>query len=258
MMYRYPINEREGDVREARQDPYKRLREMSMIEAMMSFPWCRAMDFGCGIGRNFSLFFKTRMVNTVVHVQAVEPDHTRLSIAQLEGAQLAHPEFEIDYVASLDTAAPSTLDLILCCQVIPHMPIAVTEKVLDAFALRLKPGGVLIVCIPIHFGLACGDFLHLVKSGRPDHSEVVRTAITQQKFDHITQNPPPGVLPVRAFASRPSIPISSNANLPVPAETPALFTRPEFRSSGTFVYSVHEFRDEAPVIGDLILKLVKD
>lgn len=259
MTYRYPTDERTTDEQEVRQDAHKRLREASMIQAMMSFHWRNAMDFGCGLGRNFGLFANARTYGAVSRLYAIEADHSRLDLARQKGAHYACEKFEIVYDSALNLLEPATLDLILCCQVMSHMPTDATKQILNEFTLLLARGGIIIICVPFHLGLARGEFLHAIDFNRRDDDEVVREPMTRPAFNRMAQNPPDGVLPVRAFSTRLLTRIASNADLPSGCAAPRLFARyPGLRCSGCFVYSIHQFRSGLPMVGDLIVKLVKD
>ena len=262
-MYQYPSDEATTDALEARQDPYKRLREIAIIQAMVGFRWNAAMDFGCGKGRNLPLLHRAQVEVEKSSLMAVDADAERLVEAKQSTQHLRSSSFTIDYIAAGAedlgrVAPPSSLDLILCCQVLGHMSVAACASAMTSFARLLKPNGALILCVPFHNLPTVDDYFHEVDLSRPNPTTVERRKLSQSQFDRLTQSGEQHRLPVRAFHAGDVVGIGGNVELPFCIAPPNAFREHDtLRASSCFAYSVHEYSAGQAIIGDLALKLIR-
>jgi SAM-dependent methyltransferase len=261
-MYRYPSDDTITDAVERRQDAHKRLREASVIQAMLGFPWHAAMDFGCGRGRNLPLLHHARPEEGSARVLAIDADGARLEEAKAHAQQLISPSFRIDFIAGgaeeIEALAPAaSLDLILYCQVLTHMPTAAAASAMESFARLLKPGGALIVCVPFHNTGMTGDYFHEVDLAAAG-ATLTRRRLSGEEFDRLATSSLPNRLAVRAFHAAAGRSPSSNAELPFCIEPPqGLHHNDAFSASTCLIYSVHEYSGGKAAIGDLALKLIR-
>jgi len=263
-MYRYPTDEATTDAIETRLDPHKRLREVAMILAMMGFRWRTAMDFGCGTGRNLSLFYRARSGGQATRLLAVDADVKRLAMAREATRNICRKSFLIEYVAGgsedLERITPEgSLDLILCCQVLTHMSTAAAASAVRSFGRLLRPQGALIVCVPFHNLGFSGDYFHVVDlATTKSDTHVSRRKVGKREYDLLTASYAPNRLPVRGFGLNARLELSSDIALPHCAPAPRFFSQFDaFEPTGCFAYSVHKYRSGKAVIGDLILKFVR-
>lgn len=133
-------------------DPFKRAREIAMIRAMTATGWRRALDFGCGVGRNFAALIEGKAPGAPGRLFAVDADPARLDEARATAAGIGAPDVSIDFSGELDAPGleVGSLDLALCCQVITHMPTEATAALIARCAELLAPGGVFVICAPFH------------------------------------------------------------------------------------------------------------
>jgi ubiquinone/menaquinone biosynthesis C-methylase UbiE len=263
-MYQYPTDEATTDAIEVRLDPHKRLREVAMILAMMGFRWDAAMDFGCGTGRNLSLFHRARSGGQATSLLAVDADAKRLARAKEATRHLRHQSFSIEYVAGgaedmERITAKGSLDLILCCQVLTHMSTAAAASAIRSFGRLLKPQGALIVCVPFHNLGFSGDYFHVIDlAGTRPNAKVSRRKVGKREFDLLTASHALNRLPVRAFRIDANLRLSSDIVLPHCTSAPRFFLQFDaFEPAACLVYSIHKYYLGKAVIGDLILKLIR-
>jgi ubiquinone/menaquinone biosynthesis C-methylase UbiE len=263
MKYQYPTDESATDSHEKTQDPHKRLRETAMIQAMIAHPWRTAMDFGCGIGRNFELFHKSGSSEHPAELLAVDIDKERLAAARSEGRKFEGDKFKIFYAPTLSTIdshlRDNRIDIILACQVFTHMPTSETIETLTYFRKILSPGGVLVICAPFHIAQSDGDFFHKIPIKSINLRAVERIKIDESEFNATSRAHRTDTLPVRAFQSDIITEIASNSTLPCNIGVPKFFKQLEgFAVSCCLAYSIHVFCNNAASIGDLIIKLKKE
>lgn len=260
--YHYPTDEAVTDEVESRQDYFKRARETAAIKVLTSFDWRAGMDFGCGTGRNIPLLAKVLGNLVARQITALDRDGGRLATARRATEKLANGRVQIEYVTGSVDNVPCSVayDLILSCQVFPHMPRAEFAHTIEVLHSSLTTNGILIACVPFHSMDLADDFYHVINMRQAlEGREVNREAITPERFDELAAVPASGLLPVRAFRLPQALDVSDERDLPVVVAEPRAFAALDgFRVVSCMVYSVHQYKDGKPVIGDLILKLRRE
>jgi hypothetical protein len=113
--------------------------------------------------------------------------------------------------------------------------------------------------VPFYNSEASEDFFHLVDTNTKRPNDIPdRQEISGCCFDDETKKPSTGRLPVRAFSVNISQKFNSNSYLPVAIEAPSSFLDLlGLKPINCFIYSVHEYRNGRPFIGDIIIKIRK-
>jgi SAM-dependent methyltransferase len=258
--YTYPVSEDLTEPVEFAQDAGKRDRERDVIAAASDFAWRFALDFGCGRGANFPV------LAAVAHAQpaivGLDPDAGRITQCEAWRAKLTTIDLELvngDIATVEDWPSERCFDCILICQVLGHLPVAETARVLREARRRLSSEGRIVLLYPFVTDAASGDlclspgedYLHLVDTARKPLDARFRTRLTRAEFDTAAASPGTGLLPVRCFRiGDPGW--LMDAELPAPAETPPGIAEAlagmNFHSQ---IYSVHVSGAGKPLIGDM-------
>lgn len=256
--YAYPTDESATDVMERRLDSRKLEREAAMIRALTEFEWKRGLDYGCGTGRNIPVLIEDRA--NVEQLFAVDPHVDRLEGAKGgDSAESRVAFFKADEKSIRTHIAASSLDVVLICQVFPHMSLAAFETCLESMATLLKPGGYLIACFPFHALYENRDYFHVVDiEASLSDSRVSRRDITEAEFNRLAPKPDQNQLPVRAFGLPRTPSSATNDDLPITLSLPKVFEGRGFSDVSAFLYSIHESDNGKPLIGDMIVKLRRD
>lgn len=257
-MYEYPTNEGITDPRELAQDPGKLLRESSLICAAATFPWKTGIDFGTGTGRNLPVL-KQASLSTSSRIIAYDVDGYRVAASRKAYGSTDDYLFESGDLDFFSKKIPNdSIDLILCCQVLGHLPRKTLTDVMSFFCEKLHKNGKLILCVPFLASESRQDFYHFIDCTAKETVDF-RTECTSEEFDGLAKAPSPGVLPIRAFGIGRLSGAADNSSLPVPCEPPhSLSLRKEFINISSFVYSIHtSMDDDGTAIGDMILKFEK-
>lgn len=123
--YQYPTNENITDNFENCQDPMKRHRELVVISNTIPYDAKVIFDFGCGVGRNFEALRKAVFDSEDALFVGIEPDKQRANISATNklGFEIVHGDIKI-----IEQAPKSSkIDHFLCCQVLGHTPVNITD-----------------------------------------------------------------------------------------------------------------------------------
>lgn len=260
--YVYPTEEKITDQAESAFDSGKRHREISLINSASAYNWSIGLDFGAGIGRNIDHIANAATSQRPTKILAYEPDVERANtissnIAAKVPSALTEVVVDRREVERWLREHRENLDLVLACQVFTHTSTDETEYWLHRISDALSKTGAIVLCVPFHVGCASDDYFHLVSHS--GNGTVERIQVSRQEFNSLSQHPNPGVLPVRAMrASGLSTPVGLR-DLPTNVEIEFVsWKRLGLRVVTSLVYSVHEQSSEGAIIGDVIVKVVKD
>jgi hypothetical protein len=116
-----------------------------------------------------------------------------------------------------------------------------------------------VVCVPFHCTAVRSDFYHLIDTtGSLRSGSLRRTAVSASDYDAAAARPPEGVLPVRAFHLPAPVATATARDLPLPVEAPVTFSKLKgFKVVSALIYSIHEYQNGKPLIGDIAIKLRK-
>jgi 2-polyprenyl-3-methyl-5-hydroxy-6-metoxy-1,4-benzoquinol methylase len=102
----------------------------------------RILDVGCGFGLFAGYFGQTQRGRTIV---GIDPDGKRVDQARSVARALGHTHHEF-YVGTAEAGLPEGLfDAVYVLDVMHHLAKDEQVSVLNSFAKRLRPGGVLIM-----------------------------------------------------------------------------------------------------------------
>lgn len=273
--YTYPVTESTTNDNVEKQDPGKQLREKSLYRKWLEREWQIAIDFGCGIGANFDCFDQQQNKSKVLI--GLDPDRNRAILARDSAKRLKYVEAAVTRGdVSLLENSPVDLfaDVILCSQVLGHVPRNELGRILRGFAAKLRTGGSCAVSIPVvgasftddstAGGWTSGsDFMHLVYCNRSPFDDDYRMRVSGDLFDQYAARSPKGVLPVRNFWI-PDFPRVSQHELPTPIMTvpPTLAEaiEPFFGVFKAVLYAIHGNtmrKTKEMGIGDALIILTK-
>lgn len=208
--YSYPSSDSFVDDRLSQQDPQKIRREEQLLRSVLDFDWAIAVDFGAGEGARLGCFDSPR--RSAALLVACEPDVVRAAKARRRAKSCRF--VTVCVVAGtfdrLDVGEVySTVDLIVCNQVLGHISPEETAEVLSAFGRLLRPGGKLVVSIPVfsqelslHPATGWqgdGDYYHVVNLSGDPFGFGYRRSVSRDTFARLAAHSDPGLLPVRAF-----------------------------------------------------------
>ena len=267
--YSYPTAEADTLSSEEVQDPGKRQREIAEIKRTLDFDWSCALDFGCGVGDNFSIFDSCCRGDGTLF--ALDADPGRLCLAATRARkvlQYIRPTLRCGNIGIIAGAGPTLyFDYTLCCQVIGHTKWSETEAIVRSLLGRLRRGGRLVVLYPVRFPAARelpfadstdarSDLFHEVDLRLGPDKPGFRRPITRAEFDMLAEAPRPGILPVRCFSVSPTRPLSHHTTPFTLDATPTSLAQllPSRIRSQTRIYSVHVRAPSngEPAIGDAI------
>lgn len=253
--YQYPTDESVTDNFENYQDPMKRYRELEAISNTIPSDAKVIFDFGCGVGRNFEEIRKAVLDSEDALFIGIEPDERRADISA--GNKLDFEVFHEDIRIIEQAPQNNKIDYFLCCQVLGHTPVNVTNRICTAAIMRLSDTGVAHFCIPfVNSSLADakGDFFHMIDLEKNPEDKGFRVRISAEEFDRLTSSRnTSGILPVRAFSVLiPERNMKQNiyfplVNLPYYFQT---FAIEPFYVEAT-IYSIHAWYDDVPYVGDI-------
>jgi hypothetical protein len=141
--------------------------------------------------------------------------------------------------------------------VFPHMRRDEFSDAIEALRSRLTTNGILTACVPFHCMDMADDFYHVIDTRQAlEGGEVVRQPVTPERFDELVAMPIAGLLPVRAFRLSRVPEVADERDMPQAVGEPSAFAALEgFRTVSCMMYSIHQYHDGKPMIGDLIVKL---
>lgn len=273
--YTYPVNESKTDNNVEKQDPGKLKREKALYRKWLNHEWQVAIDFGCGIGANFDCFDQERFKERLI--VGIEPDPARAKLAGDNAGRLKYVKAVVACAnVSLFENSPDDLlaDVILCSQVLGHVPKKELGRILRSIAAKLRAGGSCAISIPVVGTLfsedptadgwkSGNDFTHLVYCDRSPFEKDYRKHVPDEVFDQYASCSPEGVLPVRNFWI-PDFPNVPQQDLPVPVTTipPTLADEiePFFEISEVVLYAIHgnlAGKTEEVGIGDAFMVLTR-
>ena len=259
-------------------DPYKLLRERNAISLFSSFEWKRALDFGCGVGRYFSVFEEiTRQGKNDRHLTAIDDDIDRVELARANANAVMERErkLKFDVVHGSENSPAVRLqreeyDLILCSQVLGHVPTQSCAHIAQILGNCLSPKGVAVFLVPFTsetrireiYGARYQPGQEFFFEANLDQTGNIRShrkPITAEMFDKQITNPEQGKLPVRSFSVS-DLRITSLSNCPAPIEDIPSFVQAikgSDRKVLAMAYTVHEFhkRDGYASFGDMIIRI---
>ncbi len=130
------------------------------VVPLLNRPADRALELGCGDGATLGRLQERGIVRWAAGIE-IDPGAADRARAHLDEVIQGNVE------ALPDGALPGDLDLILCLDVLEHLidPWAVVRRL----AGRLRPGGVLIACIPNIRHV--GTLMPLLFNGRFDYAD---------------------------------------------------------------------------------------
>lgn len=267
--YNYPVDDLDTDFKVLKQDPDKINREDLLISNFLNRKWKTAIDFGCGLGGKFHVFDKkTYSENFFI---GIEPDVSRFKIAQNKAKKLRWIDVEIINAGiEIFESTPSNLktDLIICIQVLGHVPKKECIKIIEGFKKILPTNGACAIAIPVIGEAFKGnidainwnndsDFTHIVDYDLSPGQKGYRKHVAINEFDKIAEKTIPGKLPVRSFLL-PDFPNPNSIELPYKIDKlPPTFEKiikKDLIFDEIYLYSIH--RDTANSdfpIGDLII-----
>ncbi len=274
-IYTYPVIESKTDNNVEKQDPGKLQREKALYRKWLDREWQVAIDFGCGIGANFDCFDQQQFKEKLLI--GLDPDLVRAKLARDNADRLKYVKAVIACAnISLLENSPEDLlaDVILCSQVLGHVPTKELGRIIRGFADKLQIGGSYAISVPVvgasfsdditAGGWVSGnDFTHLVYCDRSPFDRDYRKRVSYEVFDQHAAYSPEGVLPVRNFWI-PDFPKVSQQDLPAPVATApptlALAIEPFFEVSEAVLYAIHGNlvrNNEEVGIGDAFIILSK-
>lgn len=273
--YTYPVTDRRTNDNVEKQDPGKLHREKSLYRKWLDREWQVAVDFGCGIGANFPCF--DRQQNKSKFLIGLDPDRTRVGLARNHANRLRYVEAVVtcaDVSMLEDSPDDLLVDVILCSQVLGHVPKRELGRILRGFAAKLRAGGSCAVSVPVVGGsftddltargwVVGDDFTHLVYLNRSPFEKDYRKCVPDEVFDQYAVCSPEGVLPVRCFWMPNFLKVlQHDLPTPVPTAPPTLAraTASFFEISEVVLYAVHANmvqRTEEICIGDALIILTK-
>jgi SAM-dependent methyltransferase len=274
ILYSYPSTNSRKDRNTEKQDPEMRKREHLLYSKWVDREWEVAIDFGCGTGATFPCFDQQQHQSNLL--VGIEPDPSRACAARDYANGLKHVEAVVlcsDISLLENTPNDLFADLILCSQVLGHVPKRELGRIIKCFAARLRTGGSCAIALPVvgaSFAedptaggwIPGDDFIHLVYFNRSPFEKDFRKRVPDDVFDQYALYPQTDVLPVCCFWM-PDFPETSRYLLPTPMSTPpvtlAQAAAPYFEISEIVLYSIHatRTRNDKTAIGDVILTLVK-
>ncbi|NEV63727.1 methyltransferase [Thiorhodococcus minor] len=149
----------------------QRRRLSSALElGLAAAPAARVIcDYGAGDG---ALSLQLAQCRPQARIICYEPaDFLR---AEAEATLAQAPEVELS--ARVDAIAPESVDLLFCLEVFEHLPARETEQAMRSISRLLRPGGTLVIGVPVETGIPAlykGVFRMLRRYGsfdaRPDH-----------------------------------------------------------------------------------------
>ena len=273
--YNYPVVESKTDNNVEKQDPDKLRREKSLYRKWLDREWQIAIDFGCGIGANFDCFDQQQ--NKSKLLIGLDPDPVRACLARNNANRLKYVEAVVACAdVSLFENSPDELlvDVILCSQVLGHVPRKELGRILRGISAKLRPGGCCAVSLPVvgasftkdstAGGWVSGDdFTHLVYCDRSPFDKDYRKRVPYEVFDQYAACSPEGVLPVRNFWI-PEFPKVTQQDLATPVATVpptiAQAIEPFFEISEAVLYAIHgnlARKTEEVGIGDALIILTR-
>jgi SAM-dependent methyltransferase len=272
--YSYPIKNQETENKLNIQDAGKINREQNLYTQWLRSGWEVAIDYGCGTGTNLCCF------DTVDHrsrlLIGIEPDRDRISVAEKLTSKVKFVELVLACAdISLLEQAPEGLfvDIILCNQVLGHVPVPEIARIIGGFALKLQSGGKCAISIPVvgnsfikdsssHGWEPGSDFYHYVDYSYSPFDEDYRTRVQPDVFDGMAAQCKPGLLPVHSFWL-PELSSLGEKSLPVEVQSlpPSLTNIIDkyFRISKLCIYSVHKTQVPGyqPAIGDMLISMIR-
>jgi SAM-dependent methyltransferase len=273
--YTYPVIESKTDNNVEKQDPGKLQREKTLYRKWLNREWHVAIDFGCGIGANFDCFDQQQCKERLLI--GLDPDPARAKLARDIADRLKYIKAVVTCAdISLFEKSPDNLlaDVILCSQVLGHVPRQELGRIIRSFADKLRPGGSCAISVPVvgtsfsddttAGGWVSGnDFTHLVCCDRSPFDKDYRKRVSDEVFDQYAACSPEGVLPVRNFWM-PDFPEIPQQDLPTPVATipPTLaqVIEPFFVVSEFVLYAIHGNlvrKTEKVGIGDAFMILTR-
>ena len=204
----------------------------------------------------------------------IEPDKSRALAAKSQTHKLENIDTCIAFgdisILENQTVLTSSFDVILCSQILGHVPRVEMVRIIRCFESILRPGGKLILSIPI-VGNAFSesnlnqewqpgsDFTHLVNFGVETSDKSYRIRINEDEFTSFSSHPKPNILPVRCFwinalpEKSGQLPDYTNA---IP-DTVLRLVENSFALKKGMLYSVHLYQNEQPALGDMMFVLEK-
>lgn len=273
--YRYPVTDERTDLFLERQDPRKMTAEANEIIKLFDTPWETALDFGCGIGRYFSLFDEDDGAQRLL--LGMEPDPERAAMAQAAvERRLARTRGHVVNagIEALEAApAELTFDRILCAQVLGHVTEEQGMRIIGAFHDRLSDDGLCALLLPVigpgfaehihHAGTwdAVSDYTHIIDTSYGPHDTDFRRHVPMSEYALHAEQPTPGLLPVRSWLM-PDFPDPQLILEPVEVQTipTALkaLTKDRFAVAEAVIYALHrDIEGDNWPIADLFVILKK-
>ena len=258
--YKYPTSEKKSGDSEKQQDPGKRSREIEVITQSIPVGWKHAIDFGCGVGANFSVLANSFHSHRA-KLLGIEPDKERMLEAHKLASSFSSLSIDVrcgDISILENEPNLSNCDFALLCQVIGHTSRHETDRVVRVIGDVVNAGGRGIFLLPFFNSVrhrAKTDFFHCVDLRLSPYDTSFRKKLSPHEFDKMCSFPEKGILPVRAFGIMLYYSCDLN-DLPIPIDsTPSVFDASAF-STKTWIYSIHKFTDGGvPLIGDLIVEV---
>jgi len=273
--YTYPVVESKTDNNVEKQDPGKLRREKALYRKWLEREWQIAIDFGCGIGANFDCFDQQQNESKFLVGLDPDPDRARLAKENADRLEYVGAVVACGDVSLFENSPDDLLaDVILCSQVLGHVPRKELGRILRGLATKLRAGGSCAVSIPAIGAsftddstaggwVSGGDFTHLVYCNRSPFDDDYRMRVSSEVFDQYAACSPEGVLPVRNFWM-PSFPRVSQHGLPTSIVTvpPTLAEaiEPFFEISEAVLYAIHgnvARKTEEVGIGDALVILTR-
>lgn len=127
---------------------HTRLREFHLKRLLQNYASGRLLDVGCGLG------YLTEVLGEGFIEVGIEYDINALSFNRSRGIR--------NMVQGDVTKLPfmyESVDVIICSEVLEHLPDGLDERVLHEMASVLKPGGLLLITVPSLEGLRAESIL---------------------------------------------------------------------------------------------------
>lgn len=103
-------------------------------------------DFGAGNGELCKLISEKYQHSKIV---CYEPESRRLA----EAKQNLSAVDRVEFLQNIDTIPEGTMDVVFCLEVFEHLPADETTQALGQIFSLLKPGGVVVVGVPVEIGV---------------------------------------------------------------------------------------------------------
>ena len=195
ILYSYPSTNSRKDRNTEKQDPEMRKREHLLYSKWVDREWEVAIDFGCGTGATFPCFDQQQHQSNLL--VGIEPDPSRACAARDYANGLKHVEAVVlcsDISLLENTPNDLFADVILCSQVLGHVPKREFGRIIKCFAARLRTGGSCAIALPVvgaSFAedptaggwIPGDDFIHLVYFNRSPFEKDFRKRVPADVFD---------------------------------------------------------------------------